>query len=275
VLKPRPFDSLAPETVAWGRSLHKVERAASGKLSLVFKNLPAVETDLLVGCDGGWSRVRPMRSDLVPVYSGVTFVQTWISDVDRKHPDLARFVGPGSILALGDNMGLMAQRNANAHIRIYAALRVAENWTENCGFEFSDPAAVRVALLSRFQGWSDRLLDLLRDSDAIFQPWPLFTFPPEQSWRRQPDVTLLGDAAHMMPPFTGKGANYAILDALELANRLTSDGFADIPAALADYESAMLDRMSGAISETLAAQDLMIAADAPDGLAALIQKRTK
>jgi 2-polyprenyl-6-methoxyphenol hydroxylase-like FAD-dependent oxidoreductase len=82
---------------------------------------------------------------------------------------------------------------------------------------------------------------------------------------------LLGDAAHVMPPFTGKGANYAMLDALELADNLTSDRFA--AAAIHAYDMVMLARMSDAIRETLASQDMVIAADAPSGLVAHISGR--
>lgn len=38
-----------------------------------------------------------------------------------------------------------------------------------------------------------------------------------------PNVTMVGDAAQMMPPFAGEGANMAIMDALELSEPLTAD----------------------------------------------------
>jgi 2-polyprenyl-6-methoxyphenol hydroxylase-like FAD-dependent oxidoreductase len=267
VLRDLLLDSLAPDTVIWDRQLLRVDRTEAARSLLVFKNAAAVEADLVVGCDGGWSKVRPLRSDLMPHYSGVTFVQTWVADADRRHPDLSSFVGPGNVMALGDNKALMAQRNGDGHIRIYAGLRVPEDWTRNCGIDLTDLGATRTGLLALFDGWAEPLLAMLRLADPVFQPWPLFTCPSNQSWRPQPDVTLLGDAAHIMPPFTGKGANYAMLDALELSDCLTSNRFADVASALASYEAAMLARMSPAIEESLASQDLLISPEAPANVA--------
>jgi len=176
-------------------------------------------------------------------------------------------------MALGDNKALMAQRNGDGHIRVYAGLRVPEDWGQCCGFDLAEPAAARAGLLMLFDGWAEPLLAMLRLADPIFQPWPLFAYPHDQSWRPQPDITLLGDAAHIMPPFTGKGANYAMLDALELADCLTSDRFADVAAALSGYEAAMLARMSPAIRETLASQDLLLSPEAPTNLVKLITDR--
>ncbi|GGO23851.1 hypothetical protein GCM10010116_47960 [Microbispora rosea subsp. aerata] len=52
-------------------------------------------------------------------------------------------------------------------------------------------------------------------------------------------MTLLGDAAHLMPPL-GVGVNLAVLDAAELAPALA--GSATIGAAVRGYEKTMLPR---------------------------------
>ncbi|WLE59738.1 FAD-dependent monooxygenase [Burkholderia plantarii] len=84
-------------------------------------------------------------------------------------------------------------------------------------------------------------------------------------------MTLLGEAAHIMPPFTGRGVNLAMLDALELAHCLSAGRFDTLDAAIPAYETAMLARTSGAIEETPVARDLMFAPDAPVGIVARLQ----
>ncbi|MET0945234.1 MAG: FAD-dependent monooxygenase, partial [Flavobacterium sp.] len=73
----------------------------------------------------------------------------------------------------------------------------------------------------------------------------------DQTWEALPNVTIIGDAAHVMPPFAGEGANMAMLDALELSECLTSDKYKSIQEAISFYESNMRQRASEAAKESL------------------------
>jgi 2-polyprenyl-6-methoxyphenol hydroxylase-like FAD-dependent oxidoreductase len=57
------------------------------------------------------------------------------------------------------------------------------------------------------------------------------------TWRPTPGVTLIGDAAHLMPP-VGEGANMAMLDGARLALALAGN-LADPAGALAAFEAEM------------------------------------
>jgi len=59
--------------------------------------------------------------------------RTRLSDVDRRHSDIARYVGPDNILSLGDNKGLLAQRNGDGSVRVYVARRASEHWLRDNG----------------------------------------------------------------------------------------------------------------------------------------------
>jgi len=124
-------------------------------------------------------------------------------------------------------------------------------------------------------GWAPKLTDLLSHSDDQFLPWPLYVLRMSDPWTTREGLTMIGDAAHIMPPFLGAGANMAMLDAVELSDTLTSTRSTDLTTALATFERHMLDRMTPLIEQSIAIQNVMFADDAPDGLVALIKAGKK
>ncbi len=73
---------------------------------------------------------------------------------------------------------------------------------------------------------------------------------------------MLGDAAHLMPPYTGEGVNMAMLDALALSDCLLNESFTNTQEAIADYENKMRSRASSVAKETLEQTDVFHSADA-------------
>ena len=73
------LDSVRPETVRWDHQLAHLTPLAGGRVQLNFKNGQTAEADLVVGADGGRSRVRPILSDAKPIYTGLSFVGTDIA----------------------------------------------------------------------------------------------------------------------------------------------------------------------------------------------------
>ncbi|AUI59740.1 NAD(P)/FAD-dependent oxidoreductase [Amycolatopsis sp. BJA-103] len=223
------LDSLEPGTVRWGRALDKVDGSR-----LSFMDGTAVETDLVIGADGAWSRVRPAVSSAVPEYAGITFLEAWFDDVENAHPELSALVGQGSAMAADGDRCLFAQRNGGDHIRVYIVQRLPADWVGA-----GDTPELRTRLLDTFSGWAPKMLRMITDNDGPYIDRPLFVLPVPHTWEHSPTVTLLGDAAHLMPPL-GVGANLAMLDACELALALA--GSATIGDAVAAYEKIMLPR---------------------------------
>jgi 2-polyprenyl-6-methoxyphenol hydroxylase-like FAD-dependent oxidoreductase len=81
--------------------------------------------------------------------------------------------------------------------------------------------------------------------------------PLDQTWEALSNVTMLGDSAHVMPPFAGEGANTAMLDALELSECLTADKFNTLKEAISFYEVNMRKRAAMATKQSLENGDRM------------------
>ncbi|MYX98281.1 NAD(P)-binding protein [Streptomyces sp. SID486] len=249
------LESLAEGTVRWGRNVTGATPLGDGTWRVLLDDGTTEDADLVVGADGAWSRIRPALSDATPGYTGVTFIETGLTDCDTRHPGLARMVGDGTLLATADGKALLAQRNSTGHIRVYAAFRAPRNWHVAADVEPDDTSAVRAHLLKMFDGWDDNLLSLLRHSDGGFVHRPVFVLPVPHTWEHVPGITLLGDAAHLMPP-VGLGANLAMLDGADLARALITES--NIDDAVRAYENLMLPRSAQAAQDCAKALDDLI-----------------
>ncbi|MFD4900652.1 FAD-dependent oxidoreductase [Streptomyces sp. NPDC058411] len=231
--------SLAPGTVRWGSALVSVDGPADGPRTLTFTDGTAAETDLVIGADGAFSRVRAAVSAAVPQYTGVSFLEAWFDAMETAHPELSELVGQGSAHAGDGERGLFAQRNSGGHMRVYLMRRVPVDWIAANGLRPGDTEGIRAHLLEAYAGWSPQMLRMITDNDGPYVDRPLFALPVPHTWEHTPGVTLLGDAAHLMPPL-GVGVNLAMLDACELALALADASTVD--DAVRGYEKTMLPR---------------------------------
>jgi 2-polyprenyl-6-methoxyphenol hydroxylase-like FAD-dependent oxidoreductase len=260
------LDSLPAGTVQWGKKLTGVIALGDGRHQLTFADGSSVTTSLLVGADGAWSRVRPLLSDAQPAYTGTTFVETYLRDADKRHAAAAAAVGDGAMYALTPGKGIVAHREAGDILHTYVQLNHPAEWFT--AIEFSDPGApARIA--AEFGGWAPELTALITDGEAAPVARMIYALPDGHRWDRIPGVTLLGDAAHLMPP-SGEGANLAMLDGAELGQAIAAHPD-DVEAALAAYEEVMFPRSQAEAADAHEIVDLCLGDRAPYGLIEFFQ----
>ncbi|AOX16580.1 FAD-dependent oxidoreductase [Kozakia baliensis] len=256
-LRQMLLDALPPGMVRWGHKLRVVRSAGTSLHEMTFTNGTTVATRLLVGADGAWSRVRPLLSDAVPIYTGTACVETWLFHADTRHPATAAVVGGGAMSAPVTGKAIMAHRERGDTLHAYVLLNRSLDWFEE--IDFGDAAAATKRIAEEFDGWSPALRALVADSDIPPVLRPFYTLPLGHCWSRVPGVTLLGDAAHVTVP-NGDGANMAMLDGAELGLALAAH-IDDMEAALAHYEAALFARGSATVAmadgfhQTLAGDD--------------------
>ncbi|KAK2594645.1 hypothetical protein QQS21_007621 [Conoideocrella luteorostrata] len=249
------LSAIPEERIKWNTKVLGVTTEGAVQLQASTSKSTTTETfDLIVGADGAWSRVRAAIPNAPkPVYSGACAVTFDLPSLSKSHPDLDTLLGGGTYVSIGDgNKVILSQRGIHGSARLYlflhskcqAAQEEAQDSTHDDKFG-PDLALNPDPLLSAlpknhkeflnvilndpafFSTWSDEAKQLLtaaceaQPTDAPVNASALYMLPLEPyPYPHTKNIVLLGDAAHLMTPFAGKGVNTAMADSLALAERL-------------------------------------------------------
>lgn len=244
------LESLQPETVVWDSQFISMEKHSEGWL-LHFKNGTTAYADIVVAADGANSKIRPYATNIKAFYTGITMLEGNVYDAEYAAPQIYPLLGGGKIMAFGNKKDILMGQKANGEIGFYASFRAEEKWATDSGLDFSDNAEVLAWFKKVYAEWSPVWYELFENAATPFIPRPIYCMPLDQSWSALPNLTMLGDAAHVMPPFAGEGANMAMLDALELSEALTAEKYNTLEEAISFYETEMRKRAALAAKESL------------------------
>lgn len=242
------LDSLQPETVVWDNHFISMEPHNYGWM-LHFKNGTSAYADLVIAADGANSKIRPYLTDNKPIYSGIIMLEGNVSK--ENAPNIDALIKGGKIMAFGNSKNILMGQKGNGDLGFYASFKADENWPVNSCLNFSDSASILEWFKTEYSEWSNIWHELFINVATPFIPRLIYYMHLDQTWETKLNVTLLGDAAHVMPPFAGEGANMAMLDALELSEHLTNNNYSTLQEALHHYETKMCKRAAVATQESL------------------------
>jgi 2-polyprenyl-6-methoxyphenol hydroxylase-like FAD-dependent oxidoreductase len=261
------LDSLPDEMIQWGCKVTEVQSLGDGRHELILADGVTVITSLLVGADGAWSKIRPLLCDAKPEYAGTSFIETYLRNADKRHSAAAKAVGDGALFAVAPGKGILAHREPGGVLHAYIALSKPEEWIAGIDFASSVTATAKVA--AEFTGWAPELTALITEGDTAPVPRAISALPVGHRWDRVAGVTLLGDAAHVMSPFAGEGANLAMFDGAELGNAIAANP-GDVEAALAEFEQALFPRSAQFAADSDRNHKLLFGDDSPGSLLRLL-----
>jgi 2-polyprenyl-6-methoxyphenol hydroxylase-like FAD-dependent oxidoreductase len=244
------LDSLQPGTVVWDSHFTALTPQNDG-WKIEFKNGHSATANIVIAADGANSRIRPYITPIKPVYSGVTCLEGMVYEAETACPDMHQLLKDGKIFAFGDEKSLIVSAKGDGSLVFYTGCKKEESWNKENGIDFSDKAQAVSWFKEEYTGWDDQWLELFENASSGLILRPQYCVPLDQTWEAQPNLTMLGDAAHLMPPYAGEGVNMAMLDALELSRCLLSEDFPDVLSAIAVYEQQMRTRTAEVAAITL------------------------
>jgi FAD-dependent urate hydroxylase len=194
---------------------------------LEFEDGSWAEGDLLIGADGLHSMVREVVGAQPAEPTGWCSWQGLITlpNVADKHV---------AHMMIGEHGNLGLWPAGGSDVQWWFDLP----WSP----DFVRPGRPIDMIRSNFAGWSDsvdRVLATLTDEDLARSPFPHFRHPIPRAG--QGAVTLLGDAAHTMPPTLAQGTNQALLDTMVLCKALSDfrNGWNGMRRSNRDLSSAL------------------------------------
>ena len=229
------MEQIHPENIKYGFKFEKLIQRDNGEVELVFENGTTVMTNLVIGADGAFSQIRSYLTNAKPEYTGISMIE--MNSDENEHPDLLKFNKNGKLIGLGGDQAILGQRNGDGRIMAYISFKTKyEKLDEYRNLSLD---TLKERLLAEYSDWDSELKNYIAYSYDDIKFRRIYKLPIGLTWATQPNITIIGDAAHLMSPFAGEGVNMALYDAYLLAESFKN--FNNLTEVLKVYEQQMFE----------------------------------
>ena len=229
------MEQIHPENIKYGFKFEKLIQRDNGEVELVFENGTTVMTDLVIGADGAFSQIRSYLTNAKPEYTGISMIE--MNSDENEHPDLLKFNKNGKLIGLGGDQAILGQRNGDGRIMAYISFKTKYEKLDE--YRKLSLDALKERLLAEYSDWDSELQNYIAYSYDDIKFRRIYKLPIGLTWATQPNITIIGDAAHLMSPFAGEGVNMALYDAYLLAESFKN--FNNLTEVLKVYEQQMFE----------------------------------
>ena len=229
------MNQLEPSSIQYGYTFNTLTQLENDQVEVSFKEGNKETFDLVIGADGAFSKVRSFISDVDVEYNDISMVELNVNNVKNDHPDLAQFNKNGKMMALGDNKAILGQLNGDGRIKVYMSYLMDADKLDD--YKALSKGEIKQQLLKDFADWSPELKKYIEYASDDMLLRRIYKLPIGFTWESNGNITLMGDAAHLMSPFAGEGVNMALYDAYLLASAIKTSQ--DLKSAIAQYEEEM------------------------------------
>jgi len=246
------LQNLAPDTVVWGKQLKEIIKIEEHFI-LRFEDGTEAYADVVIGANGSKSKVRQRLTTATPKFTGTIIIQGEVFNPELNAPNYKALCKEDNVMVIADKTMFASQIKSKGTINYFFCFKAEETFANDENIDVSEASQVADYLKKVCSDWDPKFIELF-EATKTFWVLPMRNMPLDEKWQTEDAITLVGDAAHAMPPFAGVGVNIGMLDALRLSENLLSDKFDSIREAMEDYEQNMFDYAGEAQRDTASAE---------------------